>query len=88
MTPDEISRRAGGRRRHNAQRAIAAAARRQQVAALLGQFDRPFAYGTRAVLARRLGVSRATICRDLQVLAGLAGRRTAALAEAETPSAP
>jgi hypothetical protein len=56
--PDWIIKRAGGRRRYNAERKRAQAARRIIVAGLL-----PDEY--QADIARLLGVSRSTICRDV-----------------------
>jgi hypothetical protein len=65
-----VCRRAGGRRRYNAQRRAAAWRRRQKILTLVEAAD----WYTRVVpgvlgeLAERLGVSRATVCRDLQAL--------------------
>jgi len=58
--------RAGGRRRHNATRQARAQLRRAEVARLLGTLG--WRHGTQAVIARRLGVSEATISRDLTAL--------------------
>lgn len=66
-TPDEVARRAGGRRHYNAWRQFRALHRRSEVARRLtvqGAFRRGF----QARLARELGVSRATICRDVREL--------------------
>jgi hypothetical protein len=78
---DEAARRAAGRRRYNAWRRAIALLRRTALARLLhvqgglarttrdGWPDRRMgALGNQAALARYFGVSRATICRDLQKL--------------------
>lgn len=64
MTFDEVCRRAGGRRRYNAGRTHAANERRAGVAKLLVKYGRN-KRGTRARIARELGVSEATISRDI-----------------------
>lgn len=61
-------RRAGGRRRYNAQRALLAAYRRTQLVKLLDVHGGLLVRGAQAQIARELGVSRATICRDLTIL--------------------
>jgi hypothetical protein len=62
---DEVCRRAAGRRHYNSVRRFRATYRRCELARLLlvkgGLTDR----GTQARLARELGVSRSTICRDV-----------------------
>jgi hypothetical protein len=58
--------RAGGRRRHNATRRARAELRRAEVARLLAVLG--LRHGTQAVIARRLGVSKSTISRDLTAL--------------------
>lgn len=64
MTFDEVCRRAGGRRRYNIRRQRAAFERRATVARLLVEYGRN-KRGTRARIARELGVSEATISRDI-----------------------
>jgi len=60
--PETVARRAGGRRHYNAMRRFRATFRRFEVARLLRQ-------GLRQVdIARRLGVHRSTICRDVAAL--------------------
>ena len=65
---EEVRRRAGGRRRYNAVRGLRALLRRREVARLLSVQGGLTYRGTQARLARQLGVSRATICRDLAYL--------------------
>jgi hypothetical protein len=67
-TPEAAARRAGGRRRYNAQRQFVAKYRRAILSKLLFAKGRLFERGTQAQLARDLGVSRATICRDVKAL--------------------
>jgi len=64
--PDNAARRAGGRRRYHKQRQTARAARRFDLVLLLARY--PFGYGLQALLARELGVSEATISRDMAAL--------------------
>jgi hypothetical protein len=64
----EAARRAGGRRRYNAWRKFRADFRRMELARLLCVQGGLSFWRSGAALARRLGVSRATICRDRQVL--------------------
>ena len=59
-------RRAGGRRRYNAVRRVNAECRKNEVARLLRCLG--LGRGSRAEIARRLGVSRATVTRDVQAL--------------------
>lgn len=61
--PEWVCKRAGGRRRYNKQRQIAAAERRQIVAAIW--FERGC---SRAQIARELGVSAATVSRDVAAI--------------------
>jgi hypothetical protein len=80
VSADEAARRAAGRRHYNAWRRAIALIRRTELAWLLhvqgglartkkGWPDRRLgALGNQAALARQLGVSRSTICRDLQKL--------------------
>ena len=60
---DAICRRAGGRRRYNQARQWAAEMRLSQVAKLLNEVPHERGYQTR--IAKRLGVSRSTVCRDM-----------------------
>ncbi len=63
-TSDDAARRAGGRRHYNARRHLLAELRRSAlVDYLLETGALPFGRG--AELARRFGVSRSTMCRDL-----------------------
>jgi DNA-binding NarL/FixJ family response regulator len=59
----EVKRRAVGRYKYNAVRQVRAALRRRNVLQLLG--ERGWTYGSQAAIARQLGVSEATISRDL-----------------------
>ena len=63
---EAICRRAGGRRHYNSIRQTRAAFRRLQVARLLCRWG--LGYGVQARVARRLGVSEATISRDVAAL--------------------
>jgi len=66
-TAEEVARRAAGRTHYNAWRKSMALRRRCEVSRLLtaqGAFRR----GYQAKLARLLGVSRATVCRDVATL--------------------
>ncbi len=60
------ARRAGGRRGHNARRRFAQMERRARVAALIR--ERGFGWGEQARIAAELGVSQATISRDVAAL--------------------
>lgn len=62
-TPDIAHRRVGGRRRYNSMRQLEAAFRRQDVANGLIRYG--WVHGVQARLARELGVSQATISRDV-----------------------
>ena len=64
--PEEAARRAGGRRHYNSLRQLRAALRRRAVIELLCQYG--FDYGSQRRIATRLGVSPATISRDVQLL--------------------
>ncbi len=67
--PDqEAWRRASGRRHYNAWRRLKAEYRRFQLVGLARQLPWSFWGRNGAELARRLGVSRSTICRDMKVL--------------------
>ena len=57
---------AGGRRKYNAERQLAAVLRLVQVAKLMNEVGHERGYQTR--IAKRLRVSRATICRDVAQL--------------------
>ncbi len=61
---DQACHRAGGRRLYNSGRSLKAALRRQRVVELLMIYD--FARGSQAAIARRLGVHRSTVCRDVR----------------------
>lgn len=61
-----VCRRAAGRRKYHALRRLRACLRRREVLRLLGEWG--WTYGVQARLSRHLGVSRATICRDVQML--------------------
>jgi hypothetical protein len=62
-TWDEVKRRAAGRYKYNALRQLQAALRRREVLKWLGECG--WTYGSQAAMARHLGVSEATISRDL-----------------------
>jgi hypothetical protein len=73
--PDAVAfRRAGGRRKYNAMRRLQRDQRRHRVCQLYWQLlagrlpGIPKEWGLATIIARLLGVSRATICRDLQAL--------------------
>jgi hypothetical protein len=69
--PSEVNRRAGGRRHYNSVRAFRVAFRRLQVVRLLRTTrGRGFIgkHGVQAQIARKLGVSEATISRDCAYL--------------------
>src|SRR3712207_2874486 len=66
-TDMEAQHRAGGRAHYNAVRRFRAESRRRQLAALL-LAEVGSGHGMQAELARRLGVSEATISRDLRLL--------------------
>jgi hypothetical protein len=66
VSRDEAARRAGGRRAYNASRQFKAAMRRERVIVLL--LARGFDYGSQRHAAAILGVSPATITRDVRVL--------------------
>jgi hypothetical protein len=70
VTADEAARRAGGRRRYNAERRLRAFLRLRKVADVLfaTQEWRPRGFIRQAALARQLGVSRSTVCRDVHKL--------------------
>jgi len=66
VSSTEAYRRAGGRRHYNAIRQFQAEWRRSQVAKLL--LEQGDKYGVQADLARKLGVSEATVSRDIAAL--------------------
>jgi hypothetical protein len=76
LTPEQIHRRAGGRRRYNAARRFARTLRRYRGMELYWslqgqQLDAgvlPKMWGLASRIAVLLGVSRATVCRDLQAM--------------------
>jgi hypothetical protein len=63
---DDVARRAGGRRHYNAIRPLRATMRRQQVISLLRAHG--WSYGSQRRVAATLGVSSATVCRDIEAL--------------------
>jgi hypothetical protein len=65
---EEASRRAGGRRRFNSVRRLRAELRRAEVAHLALELGYGIVWGAGAEIARRLGVSRATVCLDVREL--------------------
>lgn len=67
VSPEEAVRRAGGRRRYNAERRDQVLARRRQVADLLHKYGL-IKHGTQARIADELGVSRATVHRDVRAI--------------------
>lgn len=72
-TLDEASRRAGGRRAYNSWRAAIRDLRRLQVVRLLHRYVLG-QWGTVRAIARELGVSPATACRDIKALLRQFGR--------------
>ncbi len=66
--PDTVARRAAGRRHYNSVRTLLATLRRHEVADLL------LAGVSQSEIARRLGVHRSTICRDVLALCEQAQR--------------
>ena len=60
---DEAHRRVAGRRQYNATRQLRAIMRRAEVIGLLDQLG--YGHGVQVVIARRLGVSAATVSRDV-----------------------
>ena len=76
LTPDQIHRRAGGRRRHNRDRRFARSVRRLRVFELFWSLQEPQLnagvlpkrWGLATRIAALLGVSRATVSRDLQAM--------------------
>jgi hypothetical protein len=66
---ESVCRRASGRRRYNAVRHLDMLMRRQETAELALRLGRGFfGRGARAEIARRLGVHRSTISRDVKAL--------------------
>ncbi len=63
---DMVCRRASGRRGYNAHRKFVAAWRRVQVSGLLVEWG--LGHGTQVRIAQQLGVSQATISRDITLL--------------------
>jgi hypothetical protein len=63
-TWDEVQRRAAGRRRYHALRRLWRELRRGEVVKLLARYG--YSHGVQARIARELGVSEATICRDVR----------------------
>jgi Trp operon repressor len=66
MDWDQVCRRAGGRRKYLALQRERAIMRRKKMVELLGRTG--FGHGAQAELARLLGVSAATICRDMKAI--------------------
>ena len=71
MEANDIHRRAGGRRRYNATRRAMVFWRLLELEAILRRDG--YQVGDYARLAAHFGVSRATICRDVQRLWGASG---------------
>jgi hypothetical protein len=65
-TKDEVARRAAGRARYHALRRFQRQLRRQQVIELLGRYG--YDRGVQARISRELGVSEASISRDVAAL--------------------
>jgi hypothetical protein len=84
---DVAYRRASGRRHYNAVRRYRRAWRRAEVARLLNCKGALFRRGLQTELARELGVSRATICRDLAYLLRLGWPCPTCGAYTRTPAA-
>lgn len=68
VSTEEAQARAGGRRHYNAMRQVDAALRRQEVARLVVAAGGFLVPGVQARIAAHLGVSRATISRDVAAL--------------------
>ena len=81
VTWDEVCKRASGRRAYNQQRRHVMKARRHQVGTLLAQYG-PWDRGTQARIARELGVSRATISRDVDAILHMQSKRPFVSADA------
>ena len=64
----EVCRRAGGRRRYNAGRRFLRNVRRAEIFGRIAGKPWQSIWGLQAALARALGVSRSTICRDLRAM--------------------
>lgn len=67
-TPEAAARRAGGRRRYNRQRRDDMLLRRYVIARMIRDGLLGMEWGSQSRLAEELGVTRSTICRDLQSL--------------------
>jgi hypothetical protein len=70
-TPEEVARRAGGCRHYNCWRQAQALIRRSNESRLLREYPH-FKRGTVSAIAKKLGVHRSTVCRDLKALRRLA----------------
>ena len=70
VSPEEAARRAGGRRKYNRVRQAKAFWRRVEISRLMARRG-AFEPGYQAELARKLGVSRSTVCRDMKALAAI-----------------
>lgn len=66
-SPDVAARRAGGRRHYNRRRQTLALIRRTEVCELLDRFPLR-EWGTVSRIARLLGVSASTVCRDIKAM--------------------
>lgn len=66
--PLTVSKRAAGRNRYNRRRQREALLRRWKCSQWLEEVGYPLRRGWQSELARRTGVSRATICRDFQLV--------------------
>jgi len=71
--PSTVAKRAGGRRRFNAVRQLRAELRRRELRRLIAEMHEAgevflMIHGAQAGFARRLGVHRSTICRDVRRL--------------------
>jgi hypothetical protein len=80
-------RRASGRRHYNAVRRFIQALRRAELAERLACKDALFRRGLQTELARELGVSRATVCRDMAYLLRLGWPNPTCGAYTRTPMA-
>jgi hypothetical protein len=67
-TREAAARRAGGRRAYNCRRRLAQTVRRAEVMRRVACKGGFFRRGIQAEVARELGVSRSTICRDIDYL--------------------
>lgn len=68
ISPDTVNRRAGGRRRINAERKRQAWERRLRILDEINGAFLLLPHGMQTRLAARFGVSRSTICRDIEAI--------------------